>query len=56
MTLNTRDQLAQPADFVVRHIGPTEQQQVEMAGELGYGSVDALIDTAVPDAAGTCHD
>ena len=49
MTLNTRDQLAQPADFVVRHIGPTEQQQVEMAGELGYGSVDALIDTAVPE-------
>ena len=36
-------------DFIQRHIGPTEQQQQDMARLLGYDSVDALIDTAVPD-------
>lgn len=49
MSLNTRDALSQPADFNTRHIGPTAQQQTEMAGELGYSSVDALIDKAVPE-------
>ncbi len=37
-------------DFIQRHIGPTVEQQQEMARELGYASVDALIDDTVPAA------
>ncbi|MEE4203913.1 MAG: aminomethyl-transferring glycine dehydrogenase [Halieaceae bacterium] len=35
--------------FVDRHIGPTAQQQQEMAETLGYSSVDALIADTVPE-------
>lgn len=38
------------ADFIRRHIGPTAQQQQEMAQVLGYESLDALIDDTVPAA------
>ncbi|TDG14735.1 glycine dehydrogenase (aminomethyl-transferring) [Seongchinamella unica] len=38
------------ADFVQRHIGPTAEQQQEMARVLGYDSLDALIDDTVPAA------
>ncbi|MDO8862138.1 aminomethyl-transferring glycine dehydrogenase [Haliea sp. E1-2-M8] len=35
-------------EFIGRHIGPTPQQQAEMARTLGFDSVDALIDATVP--------
>jgi len=38
------------ADFTRRHIGPTEQQQAEMAQAIGHDSLDALIDATVPTA------
>jgi glycine dehydrogenase len=43
------DDARHPADFYRRHIGPSTKQQQEMARELGYDSVDALIDRAVPE-------
>ncbi len=38
------------ADFIQRHIGPTAQQQTDMARAIGYDSLDALIDDTVPSA------
>ena len=38
------------SDFIRRHIGPTEQQQTEMARAIGYDNLDALIDDTVPSA------
>jgi len=38
------------SDFIRRHIGPTQQQQTEMARAVGYDSLDALIDATVPAA------
>ena len=38
------------SDFIRRHIGPTQQQQTEMARAIGYDSLDALIDATVPAA------
>ena len=38
------------ADFIQRHIGPTVQQQTDMARAIGYDSLDALIDDTVPSA------
>ena len=35
-------------EFIGRHIGPTPQQQAEMARTLGFDSLDALIDATVP--------
>ncbi len=35
--------------FIQRHIGPTRQQQQEMAQVVGYSSVAALIDATVPE-------
>ncbi|MEL0192617.1 MAG: glycine dehydrogenase (aminomethyl-transferring), partial [Halieaceae bacterium] len=50
MSLNKRvDDDRHPADFDRRHIGPSLKQQQEMARELGYESMDALIDRAVPE-------
>ena len=37
-------------DFVRRHIGPSEPQIQEMLGVLGLGSLDELIDKAVPES------
>jgi glycine dehydrogenase len=36
-------------DFVHRHIGPSESDQAEMLKLLGYSSLDALMDAAVPE-------
>ncbi len=36
-------------DFVHRHIGPSDEEQVAMLKVLGYESLDALIDAALPD-------
>ncbi|MEC3973696.1 aminomethyl-transferring glycine dehydrogenase [Amycolatopsis sp. H20-H5] len=36
--------------FDARHIGPAESEQAKMLAECGYGSLDALVDAAVPSA------
>ena len=38
------------SDFIQRHIGPTVEQQQEMAQVLGYDTLEALIDDTVPAA------
>src|SRR5436190_6898959 len=38
------------AAFADRHIGPSNSEQVAMLAELGYESLEALVDAAVPDA------
>jgi glycine dehydrogenase len=43
-------ELENHADFIQRHIGPTVNQQAEMAQAMGYDSLDALIDDTVPAA------
>lgn len=42
------DDLIGHDEFISRHIGPSAQQQQEMAHTLGFESVDALIDATVP--------
>jgi glycine dehydrogenase len=49
--LRTLDDLFPPTDsFARRHIGPTDTEIAAMLGELGYASLDALIDATVPAA------
>ncbi|OKA04655.1 aminomethyl-transferring glycine dehydrogenase [Amycolatopsis regifaucium] len=36
--------------FDDRHIGPSESEQAKMLAEVGYGSLDALVQAAVPSA------
>jgi glycine dehydrogenase len=36
--------------FVPRHVGPTEADVQEMLGQLGYSTLDALIDATIPEA------
>src|SRR5690606_3010816 len=36
--------------FVDRHIGPSDAEIREMLDELGYDSLDALIDAAIPES------
>jgi glycine dehydrogenase len=49
MSVNDRRHSLAPTDlFVRRHIGPGGMQVREMLGALGFDSLDALIDTAVP--------
>ena len=35
-------------DFISRHIGPDQAEEQEMLAALGYDSVEALVDTAMP--------
>lgn len=44
----TLDDLEVHEDFIRRHIGPGQPQIKEMLSELGYDSLNHLIDTAVP--------
>jgi glycine dehydrogenase len=37
-------------DFVRRHVGPSDEEQSAMLKVLGYETLDALIDAAVPDS------
>jgi glycine dehydrogenase len=46
----TLRQLEQNDDFVHRHIGPTAGDIAAMLKELGFASLDALVDKAVPKA------
>ena len=36
-------------DFIKRHIGPSEKDQNKMLKELGYNSLDHLIESTVPE-------
>ena len=36
--------------FVERHVGPTEEELREMLREIGYDSLESLIDATVPEA------
>src|SRR5690554_734462 len=38
--------------FVHRHIGPDAEQQRRMLETIGYGSIDELMDAAIPEAIG----
>ncbi len=40
-------------DFVRRHVGPSEEEQSAMLKVLGYETLDALIDAAVPGSVRT---
>src|SRR4051794_2916266 len=40
--------LSQPAEFPRRHIGPGAEETRQMLEVIGYSSLDALIDKAVP--------
>lgn len=48
MSRPTLAELENHSDFIQRHIGPSPQQQRQMAAALGYDSLDALIDATVP--------
>jgi len=37
-------------DFLLRHVGTSDEEQAGMLKALGYESLDALIDAAVPDS------
>jgi glycine dehydrogenase len=50
MTRPSLSDLENHAEFIQRHIGPTSEQQTEMARSMGYDSLDALIDDTVPAA------
>ncbi len=49
MTKSLHD-LQQQSDFIRRHIGPAPAARAAMLEALGYGSLDDLIDAAVPKA------
>ena len=42
-------------DFVRRHVGPSDEEQSAMLKVLGYETLDALIDAAVPDSVRSLH-
>ncbi|MEH6517295.1 MAG: aminomethyl-transferring glycine dehydrogenase [Halioglobus sp.] len=50
MTRESLFELEHHQEFIQRHIGPSEQQQQDMAQILGYNGLDALIDATVPAA------
>ena len=47
-TRPTFAELTASESFVGRHIGPSAQEEADMLGVLGYASLDALTDAAVP--------
>ncbi|NQW09771.1 MAG: aminomethyl-transferring glycine dehydrogenase [Alphaproteobacteria bacterium] len=46
----TLDALTGSDDFIARHIGPNAAERDAMLAVLGYDSLDALTDAAVPDS------
>jgi glycine dehydrogenase len=42
------ESLEQRNEFIARHIGPDDAEQVQMLKALGYDSIDALIDKLIP--------
>jgi glycine dehydrogenase len=47
-TVSNSGSLAHPDQFVRRHIGPNAAETAAMLATIGYDSVDALVDAAVP--------
>ncbi|WP_053202846.1 aminomethyl-transferring glycine dehydrogenase [Jiangella muralis] len=43
-------QIASEAPFVARHVGPRDEEIAKMLDAVGYESLDALVEAAVPDA------
>jgi glycine dehydrogenase len=39
-----------PSPFVSRHIGPDTDEQTQMLKAIGYGSVEQLMDAAIPES------
>ena len=35
-------------EFISRHLGPDSTEQATMLAKVGYDSVDALVDAAIP--------
>ena len=51
MTTTIRTAPLTSADsFVPRHVGPSEAEVQEMLGQIGYPTLDALIDATIPEA------
>lgn len=50
MPLRPLPQLLQQDDFIDRHIGSNQQEQQHMLKQLGYDSMNALIEATVPQA------
>ena len=48
MTVRPLRDLEGVAPFESRHIGPSSDDQAKMLATLGYDSLDALVDAAVP--------
>jgi glycine dehydrogenase len=46
--MQTREENVDLNSFARRHIGPSEAEVAEMLGELGFESLDSLVDAAVP--------
>src|SRR5258708_29885216 len=46
--MQSREQTADIDSFVRRHIGPDENEVAEMLAQVGFESLDALVDAAVP--------
>lgn len=42
-------ELERGTPFERRHIGPDREAQAKMLAQVGFGSLDELTDTAVPD-------
>ena len=51
MTTTLRSAPLTSADsFVPRHVGPSDAEVADMLAQVGYASLDALIDATIPDA------
>ena len=48
MTMSSTLSLTDDGSFIPRHIGPGERETAEMLETVGYESLDALVDSAVP--------
>src|SRR4030095_12068505 len=46
--MQAREQNVDPNSFARRHIGPSEAEVANMLNEVGFESLDSLIDAAVP--------
>jgi glycine dehydrogenase len=46
---NTMQSIQQDDQFIARHVGPRENDIRQMLDTLGYDSLDALVDAAIPE-------
>lgn len=44
----TLDPVSDPASYLARHLGPDSAEEKVMLDKLGYGSIDELVDAALP--------